>query len=881
MRQLRWRAVVVAAVLVATGALIGTRSARLGLDLRGGTQIALEARDTGRQKVDGDTMDRTLEVLRRRVDQLGVAEPSLQRSGDRRIIVELPGLKDPDQAVAVIGQTAQLAFHPVIGVQAEPEATATSAPDGDDEVLVLPDEDGNRLRLAPAALTGDAVRTARATFQGSWHVEVGFRGGGQRAWETLTGTAACAPPGDPVRRVAIALDQKVISSPQVSPEIACNEGITGGTTVITGGFSQTEAKDLALLIRAGALPVPVEIVEQRTIGPTLGKAAIRARVQAALIGAALTILYMIAYYRLLGVLAALALAAYGAVSFAVLLALEATLTLPGIAGFVLAIGMAVDANVLLFERIKEEHAAGASVRLAARNGFRRAWTAIVDSNATTALAAMLLFFYASGAVRGFGITLTIGVVVSMFTALVVTRLLVDVALRSVAISGRPRLLGLEVGGRLRLWLETRRPDLMGRSRRWLALSGVMVILALGGLATRGLDYGLEFSGGRLVVRRGIEPTVQGGSAASDFGDDCLGWLVPDEGFWVFVPVFRPGLDGVGEGGDAVEGPAAESFVGDLFEPAFDEVQPGTRRGCEVEVPPFSFRVGEPVADLGALVGGKVVEDDMDVEVLGDLLVDLLEEGEHVDAGVTLLAVGDDLAGADVQGGEEVGGAVALVVVGHRPGPTRLHRQRRLRPVQGLALGLLVEGEDRSPFRRVQVQGDDVGALLLETRIVRDFEGGDLPRLQLMITPDPSDGVLTEPQVLPQRACRPMRRGVGRQLLLSHPHHLGDRAVRQTGLAAPTRSDLADTLNSLLLKAFPPADHRLPGYLTPASVLPIGDPVSSKQQRLRLLDLANRQRRRTRHRLQLGPLLSGHHQRRSSLDRHIATLPCRTISQTDH
>jgi SecD/SecF fusion protein len=503
MPQFRWRAVAVVAVLAATGGLMATRSARLGLDLRGGTQIALEAKETGRQKVDGDTMNRTLEVLRRRVDQLGVAEPTLQRSGDRRIIVELPGLKDPDRAVAVIGQTAQLAFHPVLGVEADGQTTTSTATgSGVENPLVLPDEDGSRIRLGPPALTGDGVRTAKAVFPGGgWQVEVEFRGDGQGAWETLTGKAACAPAGDPTRRIAITLDQKVISSPQVSPEIRCNEGITGGSTVITGDFSQKEAKELALLIRAGALPVPVEIVEQRTIGRTLGQAAIRASVEAALIGAALTILYMVAYYRLLGVLAAVALVAYSAISFAVLLALDATLTLPGIAGFVLAIGMAVDANVLVFERIKEEHAAGATVRLAARNGFSRAWTAIVDSNATTVLAALLLFFYASGAVRGFGITLTIGVVASMFSALVLTRLLVDLTVRPPAVGGRPgkpRLLGLQVGGRLRAWLETRRPNLVGKSRRWLALSAVAVVLAVSGLVTRGLDYGLEFSGGRLV-----------------------------------------------------------------------------------------------------------------------------------------------------------------------------------------------------------------------------------------------------------------------------------------------------------------------------------------------------------------------------------------------
>lgn len=500
MEGFRWRVVVSVAVLFGAVFVIAVKPARLGLDLRGGTQIVLEARDTDRRKVDGDTVSRTLEVLRRRVDQLGVAEPSLQRSGSRRIIVELPGVADPDEAVAVIGQTAQLTFHAVRGVEngLPPPSSEPSPSGGAEGEQVLPGEGGERLRLAPPALSGDAVANARATFQGAWEVEVEFRGQGERDWQTLTGQAACALDGDPTRRVAIVLDEKVISSPQVSSQVRCREGITGGTTAITGDFRQKEAKELALLIRAGALPVPVQIIEQRTVGPTLGDAAIRASVEAALIGASLTVVYMIAYYRLLGVLAATALAAYGAISFAVLLTLGVTLTLPGIAGFVLAVGMAVDANVLVFERVKEEHAAGMSVRTAARNGFRRAWTAIADSNATTVLAAGLLFFYASGAVRGFGITLTIGVAVSLFSALVVTRVLVDIVLRSRRLGARPALLGVASGGRLRHWLGDRHPDLLRRSGRWLALSAAVVTVAVAGLAVRGVEYGLDFSGGRLV-----------------------------------------------------------------------------------------------------------------------------------------------------------------------------------------------------------------------------------------------------------------------------------------------------------------------------------------------------------------------------------------------
>ncbi|CAN5192347.1 protein translocase subunit SecD [soil metagenome] len=509
-KSFRWRALVVVAALAVGVVLALSRPVRLGLDLRGGTQIVLEAQDTPRQRVDDDTASRTLEVLRRRVDALGVSEPTLQRSGDRRIIVELPGVADPEEALQVIGRTAQLSFHPVLGVEPPPPATSEATPSSDSttsttsegEVMVLPAEDGSSLRLGPAALTGEGVSDARATFGSTggsqWAVEIDFQGDGEAQFAALTGAAACLASGDPGRRVAIALDDEVISSPEVASSVPCGAGIAGGTTVITGQDDEAEARDLALVIRAGALPVPVEVVEQRSVGPTLGESAIRASVQAAVFGAALTALYMIAAYRLLGLLAAVGLAVYGLLSFAVMLALDATLTLPGIAGFVLAIGMAVDANVLVFERAKEEHAAGRSPRLAATRGFARAWSAIADSNATTLLAAVLLFFFASGAVRGFGITLSVGVVVSMFSALVVTRVLVELALRARSLARNPGLLGLEMGGRLRAWLTVRGPGLLARSRLWLGLSALALVLAVAGIALRGLSFGIEFSGGRLV-----------------------------------------------------------------------------------------------------------------------------------------------------------------------------------------------------------------------------------------------------------------------------------------------------------------------------------------------------------------------------------------------
>jgi SecD/SecF fusion protein len=508
-RHLGWRLLAVLVLLGAAGWMVVTKPARLGLDLRGGTQIVLEAKAGPGQRVDGDTLARTLEVLRRRVDQLGVAEPTLQRSGDRRVIVELPGVYDPKEAVEVIGRTAQLAFHPVLGL-ADPDAKPPAGGDG----LVLADEGGGRLRLGPAALTGEAVGDARAELdpqlQARWQVSIGFQGEGGRRWAELTGQAACQPAGDPRRRVAIVLDRQVISSPQVDPSVACRQGIGGGQTVVTGDFTDREAQDLALLVRAGALPVPVEVVEQRTVGPTLGETAIAASVKAAVLGAALTMLYMIAWYRLLGGLAAVALLCYGLLSFAVLLALRSTLTLPGIAGFVLAIGMAVDANVLVFERMREEHRAGAGLRRSLDRGFTKALSAIADANITTLLAAGLLFFLASGAVRGFGVTLSVGVLVSLFTALVVTRVLAELVTRLPAVRQRPGLLGLDGGGRLANWLATRGPDLVAKGRWWLAGSLVALVLAGAGLVVRGPNLGVEFTGGRLLeyrTERPVDPEV--------------------------------------------------------------------------------------------------------------------------------------------------------------------------------------------------------------------------------------------------------------------------------------------------------------------------------------------------------------------------------------
>ncbi|HSJ35887.1 MAG TPA: protein translocase subunit SecD, partial [Acidimicrobiia bacterium] len=492
----RWRLFFTIAATAAAVYAVLTIPIQLGLDLRGGTQIVLEAQDTADVEVTEEVTTRTLEVLRRRVDAFGVAEPTLQLSGDRRIIIELPGVTDPAEALEVIGRTAQLTFHPVLDA-----FPAGNAPD-DAGGLVIPGDPGEDLLLGQAAVSGDQVNTASGIFdpQGSaqWVVSIEFRGDGADAWADMTAEAACSPAFSPQRRVAIVLDNAVISSPGVATTVACGVGITGGGTIITGNFTEEEATDLALLIRAGALPVPVEVIEQGTIGPSLGETAIEASIEAAIVGAGLTILYMIGFYRLMGVAAAISLGVYGLLSFAVLAALGATLTLPGIAGFVLAIGMAVDANVLVYERAKEEHDAGASVSGAVRAGFERALSAIADANITTLLAAILLFFFASGAVRGFGVTLSIGVVVSMFSALVVTRVLLEILTKWSGLDNRPGLMGMTTGRRFQHWLTSGRFDLFRRPRMWLIVSAVVVAVALAGLVVRGPSFGLEFLGGRLV-----------------------------------------------------------------------------------------------------------------------------------------------------------------------------------------------------------------------------------------------------------------------------------------------------------------------------------------------------------------------------------------------
>ncbi|WP_445398697.1 protein translocase subunit SecD [Streptomyces sp. LE64] len=521
-RATLWRALAAFAVVALSLLAALTTEPRLGLDLRGGTRIVLETRDSPTVKADAAATDRALEVLRQRVDALGVAEPSLARSGERRIVVELPGVQDPRKAAEVIGRTAQLTFHPVVGAAEK----ASGAPDASGaRTLPDPDAPGTHLELGPQALSGAGVKDAEPSLdtQGArgWTVALSFHRGAGEDWARITGEAACKAPGDPARRVAIVLDDAIVSAPQMDQSVPCGAGITGGTAQITGGFSADEARDLAALVKGGALPVPVATVEQSTVGPTLGADAIRASAMAAIIGLVCTGVFITVVYRLLGFLATVALGLYGLISYAAVVTLGATLTLPGLAGFVLAIGIAVDANVLVFERAREEYLRPTSrksdLRRPLQIGFSKAWSAVTDSHVTTLLAAGLLFAFATGPVKGFGVTLAIGVLASLVSAMLITRLLADWALERGAVRRRPGWTGMTLKGRVRTRLEKRPPRLMHRRRRWLGVCGGLLLVALAGIGVRGLEFGVEFTGGRLV-QYATERTVDADTARQAVAD---------------------------------------------------------------------------------------------------------------------------------------------------------------------------------------------------------------------------------------------------------------------------------------------------------------------------------------------------------------------------
>jgi protein-export membrane protein SecD len=366
-------------------------------------------------------VDQSIEIIRRRIDETGTKEPTIQREGQDRILVQLPGVDNPEHVKALLGRTAKLTFQLVdSGVSVE-DARRGRLPPGDE---ILPAEEG-RAHSGPTAYVvrkrvmvgGDTLVDAQPTFQNNEPV-VSFRF--DAAGAKRFGDATRENVGKPF---AIVLDNKVINAPVI------REPILGGSGIISGSFTVQSASDLALLLRAGALPAPITILEERTVGPDLGADSIHAGATASIVGVILVVLFMILFYGLFGIFADIALFFNLCLMLASLSLLGATLTLPGIAGIALTMGMAVDANVLIYERIREELRAGRTMLSSLDAGFKRAFGTILDSHITTLVAGALMFWLGSGPVKGFAVTLSIGVLTSLFSAILVTRLLIVTWLR--------------------------------------------------------------------------------------------------------------------------------------------------------------------------------------------------------------------------------------------------------------------------------------------------------------------------------------------------------------------------------------------------------------------------------------------------------------------
>ncbi len=453
----------------------------LGLDLQGGIFLTLRVDMSKLPKgisdsARADIVDRTIEIIRRRVDQFGVKEPSISRQGKDRIIVQLPGVTDRKRALELIGRTAQLEFRLVSDDEEKiQEALAGEIPVGYE---LIEDEDGKPLLLENTpVMTGEGLAGAMVgrSQYGRPDVKLEFTTKGARMFANITGANVG-------KRLAIVLDGELYSAPVI------RERIAQGNAEISGNFSIDEAKDLATVLRTGALPAPIEISEERTVGPTLGADSIKSGVQATIFGGILVIIFMAIYYFIGGILANIALILNILIVLAVLVILKATLTLPGIAGIGLTIGMAVDANVLINERIREELKLGKSIRTAINNGYGRAFPAILDSNVTTIIAAILLVWFGSGPIRGFGLTLIIGLVASMFTAIVVTRLLIDI------LTLKRKNLSLKM---LQLIPETK-IDFIKMRKVCYALSVVLIAFGLFFFNQRqDKIYGIDFTGGAL------------------------------------------------------------------------------------------------------------------------------------------------------------------------------------------------------------------------------------------------------------------------------------------------------------------------------------------------------------------------------------------------
>ena len=434
---------------------------RLGLDLRGGLQTLLEADLPANSSVSSEDLSITRQILESRANALGVSEVVMQTAGDRRIVAEFPGVSNPEEVVASLQQTGLLEFvdmgtTPVnsgtviktdfaqsdttdgASATATPEATGTTDPNQPAPTAVpgqATPAAGQEAPVYHTVMTGADLKEAHVSTNQTGQPAVSFTlsTDGTKIFSDYTSTHT-------KQYLGIVLDKTVISAPVV------NSPITDGQGVIEGGFDAQSANDLAIQLRYGSLPVPVKVVESRTVGATLGEESVRKSLLAGMIGLGVVILFMLLYYRLPGFIADLALISYAILSLALFKFIPVVLTLPGIAGFILSIGMAVDANILIFERLKEELRAGRNLRQAIDLGWSRAWPSIRDSNTSTLITCLILYVFGNtfGAsmVKGFSITLALGVVVSLFTAIIVTRTFLHTLLDNMKLADHPRWFGL-------------------------------------------------------------------------------------------------------------------------------------------------------------------------------------------------------------------------------------------------------------------------------------------------------------------------------------------------------------------------------------------------------------------------------------------------------
>ena len=383
-------------------------------------ELVLDSKET--DYVKKRAIDQALEIIRNRIDQFGVSEPEITLQGTDQILVQLPGIRDPQRAINLIGQTALLEFKLVDEEGNVEEALKGHIPEGD--ILLYQrsiDPQTGAVRKIPYLLkektmmTGEFIKDARVALDSQFHepyVAMEFTDIGAKLFEQITAANV-------KKRLAIILDNNVYSAPVIQEKIA------GGRAQITGRFDTKEASDLAIVLRSGALPAPVKILEQRSVGPSLGQDSIHKGIISTLVSAAIVVLFMVFYYRVAGVVADIALVLNIILVMAVLAIFRAALTLPGIAGLVLSIGMSVDANILIHERIKEELRWGKTIRAAIDQGYHRALSAIIDSNVTTLIAAVFLYQFGTGPVRGFAVTLFWGITANIFTAVLITRAIFD------------------------------------------------------------------------------------------------------------------------------------------------------------------------------------------------------------------------------------------------------------------------------------------------------------------------------------------------------------------------------------------------------------------------------------------------------------------------